>query len=78
MMSLLSLTSLRSLCLQRSPQGCTPVRLIGELGFADEGEQRERILFDLWSRDAEECEVTLVLHSLARDLSEVTGLFPFP
>lgn len=38
----------------------------------------KRILFDLWSRNAEECRVALVLYSLARDLSEVTGLFPFP
>lgn len=38
----------------------------------------KRILFDLSSGNAEECRVILVLCSLARDLSEVTGLFPFP
>lgn len=53
-------------------------RVNWSLGVADEGEQGERILFDLSSGNAEECRVTLVLYSLARDLSEVTGLFPFP
>lgn len=78
MMSFLSLTSPRSLCLHRSPQGYTPVRLIGDWGLQVRENRGKRILFHLWSRNAEECRVALVLYSLARDLCEVTGLTPFP
>lgn len=77
-MSLLSLTSPRSLCLHRSPWGYTPVRLIGDWVLQMREDRGKRILFDLWSRNAEEYRVTLVLYSLARDLCEVTGLLPFP
>lgn len=78
MMSLLSLISPRSLCLHRSPQGCTPVRLIGDWGLQVRENRGKRILFDLWSRNAEECRVAFVLYSLERALFEVTGLLPFP
>lgn len=78
MMSLLSLTSPRSLCLHRSPWGYTPVRLVGDWVLQMRESRGKRILFTLWSRNAEECGAALVLYSLARDLSEVTGLLPFP
>lgn len=78
MMSLLSLTFPRFLCLHRSPWGYTPVRLIGDCVLQMRESREKRILFTLWSRNAEECRAALVLYSLARDLSEVTGLLPFP
>lgn len=74
-MSLLSLTSSASFCLQQISTGIHTSKVNRKLGVGGVGEQGEK---DSLLPMTEECRVIWVLYSLAGELSEVTGLLPFP
>lgn len=74
-MNLLSLTSSESFCLQQISTEVHSSKVNRKLGVGGRGEQGEK---DSLLPMTEECRVVWVLYSLAGELSEVTGLLPFP
>lgn len=74
-MSLLPLTSFESFCLQQIFTGTHTSKVDCKLGVGGGGEQWEK---DFLLCMTKECRVLWVLYSLAGELSEVTGLIPFP